>query len=129
MENGRLFKFTFGKRKTCMCFSVLVSATMALGRCKNEILPAKDVLISCSVCKTPPDHFKGLYFCGCPHGSTNCLQLWLRNALCLFRCSFRCNTASYYNCLSHNYVLTYETLHYKPEGRGFDSQWCHGIFH
>jgi hypothetical protein len=22
-----------------------------------------------------------------------------------------------------------EALHYKPEGRGFDSRWCHLIFH
>jgi hypothetical protein len=30
-----------------------------------------------------------------------------------------------YKILEHAVVQLVEALRYKPEGRGFDSQWCH----
>jgi hypothetical protein len=38
------------------------------------------------------------------------------------------NTPSYIVVQGHAVAQLVETLHYKPEGRGFDSRWCHWIF-
>jgi hypothetical protein len=32
-------------------------------------------------------------------------------------------------CVGHAVAQVIEALRYKPEGRGFDSQWCHWNFH
>jgi hypothetical protein len=45
------------------------------------------------------------------HHSTNC-----------------CNCLGYYRYGGARGGVVVEALRYKPEGRGFDSQWCHWIF-
>jgi hypothetical protein len=38
------------------------------------------------------------------------------------------NKGVYITVLGHTVAQVVEALRYKPEGRGFDSQWCHWIF-
>jgi len=42
--------------------------------------------------------------------------------------TFRQISECFMNCRGHAVAQLVEALRYKPEGRGFDSRWCHGNF-